>query len=193
MLQKLLRWAKIADAGDDDDQFPVQKVSYMGKTGNSIMVFPYGIHGNVPADSLALMFSVQGNPDNRASIAWTPKTRPTLADGEVAFYHPPTDAFIIWREDGNLEIETGDSGSQPITIKCTTATVEASSSISIDTPTATFTGDVNIEGSAAVSGDINITGGSYATDHASDGISFTDHVHSGVEEGSGTTDGPEVI
>ncbi len=120
MLSKLLRWARITAPGDDSNQFEVQQMDYNGKVADGLIVFPYGIHGNVPADALALMFAVQGNPENRAAIAWTPKDRPELEAGEVAFYHPPTDAFIIWRASGELDIETGGSGTADINLKAAT-------------------------------------------------------------------------
>ena len=104
MLSKLLRWARITKPGNDTGQFPVQQMEYMGKAGDGMIIFPYGHHGNVPADSLALMFAVQNNADNRAAIAWTPQTRPTLKAGEVAFYHPPTGTEIILDESGKINI-----------------------------------------------------------------------------------------
>lgn len=95
MLRKLIRWARITKAGTDAEQFPVQQVEYMGKVADSLMVFPYGMHGNVPADSLGLMFAVGGNPENRATIGFAPQDRPTLEEGEVAFYHPLLPNLII--------------------------------------------------------------------------------------------------
>jgi len=118
-------------------------MEYLGKVADGLIVFPYGIHGNVPADSLALMFSVQGNPDNRAAIAWTPKDRPKLAGSEVAFYHPPTDAFIIWRANGELDIETGTGGTKDINIKAASVNITANVNIVGDT---TFTGTVKANG-----------------------------------------------
>jgi len=85
-----LRWARIIGPGEDDPtKFHIQKIEYMGKVADALMVFPYGLHGNVPEDSFGLLFSIQANSDNRGVIAWTPKKRPKLAGGEVAFYHPP--------------------------------------------------------------------------------------------------------
>lgn len=115
-LARLIRWGRITKAGADDQQFPVQQVEYMGKVADTFMVFAYGHHANVTADALALMLSVQGNPDNRAAIAGTPKNRPKLASGEVAYYHPPTGSFIIWREGGTLDIETGGEGGKPVNV-----------------------------------------------------------------------------
>lgn len=117
MLRNLVRWARITKSGMDDKQFAIQQMGYLGKVADGLMVFPYGIHGNVPVDALALMFAVEGNPDNRAAIAWTPKDRPKLAAGEVAFYHPPTGGSMIWRANGDLDIQTGNNGTANINIK----------------------------------------------------------------------------
>ena len=81
LIKNIVRWAKITTAGTDDQQFATQQMEYLGKVADGIIVFPYGLHGNVPPDALALMFAVQGNPDNRAAIAWTPKNRPKLKSG----------------------------------------------------------------------------------------------------------------
>ncbi len=108
-IHDILRWARITKPGSDDKQFATQQMEYLGKVSDGLIVFPYGVHGNVPADALALMFAVQGNPDNRAAIAWTPKNRPTLKGGEVAFYHPPTGSLIKWDVDGNLTIDNGSA------------------------------------------------------------------------------------
>jgi hypothetical protein len=107
MLRNILRWCRITKAGSDTGQFPVQQMEYLGKVGDGAMLFPYGVHGNVPADTLTLMGAVQGNPDNRVAIGVLPKNRPALKDGEVAFYHPPTGSFIKWDSSGNLLISNG--------------------------------------------------------------------------------------
>ena len=156
-LRNLLRWARITKAGSDDKQFATQQMEYLGKVADGLIVFPYGLHGNVPPDALALMFAVQGNPDNRAAIAWTPKDRPKLADGEVAFYHPPTDAFIIWRASGDLDIETGNKGGANVNINCKQAKVTASESMTFDTPEATFKGSVTIDLALTVTGSTTLS------------------------------------
>ena len=156
--RNLIRWARITKAGSDDKQFATQQMEYLGKVADGLIVFPYGLHGNVPPDSLALMFAVQGNPDNRAAIAWAPKDRPKLAEGEVAFYHPPTDAFMIWRANGDLDIETGSKGGANININCKQANITASESVTFTTPLATFTGDVAIDGNLQVDVDFNNDG-----------------------------------
>lgn len=152
-----VRWAKITQAGSDDKQFATQQMTYLGKVADGIIVFPYGHHANVAPDSLALMFAVHGDPDNRAAIAWDPKNRPKLVSGEVAFYHPPTDAFIIWRASGDLDIETGNGGTGNVNINCKQANVTASESATFDTPEATFTGNVTIDQNLTVTGNTTLS------------------------------------
>jgi len=109
MLKALIRWAKITKTGSDTEQFATQQLTYSGKVANTLVVFPYGLHGNATPESLALMFAVEGNTENRAAIAWTAKNRPTLAGGEVALYHPPTGSVLKWDSSGNLIINNGSA------------------------------------------------------------------------------------
>lgn len=201
MFRNLLRWARIVSPGTDDKQFATQQMEYRGKIADGLIVFPYGLHGNVPADALALMFAVGGDPENRAAIAWTPKDRPQLAGGEVAFYHPPTDGWIIWRESGDLEIITGNNGGGNVSITCKNATVTASENVgincaqanitasesaTIDTPETTITGNLSVGGDATVTG--TVEGGEVQT---AGGIVLSSHIHSGVTAG-GANSGPPV-
>lgn len=134
MISKLLRWVRVIKPGEDDPtKFHVQKIEYMGKVSDAFMVEPYGIHANIPENAFGVMFTVQGNQDNRGVIAWVPKGRPKLEGGEVAFYHPPTDAFIIWRASGDLDIETGSSGTGKININATLTTINGDLTVTGDT------------------------------------------------------------
>lgn len=145
---RLLRWARITKAGSDDQQFATQQMTSMGKVADGLIVFPYGVHGNVPPDALALMFAVQGNPDNRAAIAWTPKDRPLLKAGEVAYYHPPTGTIIKFDEDGNISIATGNDATGDITVDAKDLTINASGDVSV-----TAGGDIE----ATAGGELNAT------------------------------------
>lgn len=159
MLRNLIRWVTITKAGDDDTgEVPTQQIKYLGKVATTKMIFPYGLHGNVPAGGFGVAWSIQGNPDNRVTMAWTPLNRPKLEAGEVAFYHPPTEAFMIWRVNGDLDIETGNGGGGNVNIMCSEANVVASTSITFDTPAATFTGDLTVDGDSIL-GPVVTSGG----------------------------------
>lgn len=168
------RFAQVTKAANNEDQFSVQQLSYLGKVVDAFIVFPYGVHGNVPVDALALVMSIQGRPENRAAIAWTPTIRPELLENEVAYYHPPTGAHIIWRQDGSLEIETGEGGGAPITVKgtnitvdCETAKVTATGDVSVDCTNITATvatkatidsPETEVTGNLSVGGDFSLSG-----------------------------------
>jgi hypothetical protein len=174
MLRDVLRWARITKSGSDQEQFHTQQMSYLGKTADGLMVFPYGVHGNLPPDSLALMFAVQCNPENRAAIGWTPKNRPQMAEGEVTFYHPPTNSIIAWREGGNLEITTDAN----VDLTCNEATINASGSVEINTPTWTLNGNMIVNGTMTNNG--KDVGDTHKHDQANDSGGNTEVQINGV-------------
>lgn len=158
MIRSLLRWVRITKSGlDDPSKFHIQQIEYLGKPADALMVFPYGLHANVPENAFGLMFSIQGNSDNRGVIAWVPKGRPQLEAGEVAFYHPPTDAFMIWRSNGDLDIETGNGGTGKINI--------TSAEVTITAPLVTIDGDLTVTGSTTLSDTVTSNGKDISDTH----------------------------
>lgn len=129
-----IRLSRITAPGADDKQFTAQQMEYLDKAADGITVFPYGMHANVPADFLALMFSVQGNPDNRFATPFNTKKRPTLASGEVAFFHPLLPDLIIKLQANGKML------------------VKSAVSVDVDAPEATFSGNVTIDGNLTVTG-----------------------------------------
>ena len=153
MFRNLIRWARVTKAGSDDKQYATQQVEYLGKVAESQMVFPYGIHANLPPHSLALMFAVQGNPENRAAIGWTPTKRPKLVEGEVAFYHPLIPNLIIkLKANGEMLIQSDVKINIVAPETEFTGTVKANGKIIDDThrhaqdPDSDGDGQANIEG-----------------------------------------------
>lgn len=160
-----IRLSRITVPAADDKQFTAQQMEYLGKVADGITVFPYGIHANVPADFLALMFSVQGNPDNRFAIPFNTRKRPTLASGEVAFFHPLLpDLIIKLQANGKMLIKSGVS-------------------VDVDAPEATFSGNVTIDGNLTVIGTSTL--GATVTSNGKD-ISDT-HGHAQGVDSNGDT------
>lgn len=164
-----IRMSRITSPGADDGQFPTQQMTYLGKVADGITVFPYGFHANVTADVLALMFSVQGLPENRLAMPFNTKKRPKLAAGEVAFFHPPTMSFIIGRANGDLDIETGDGGTGNVNINCKQANVTASESVTLDTPETTITGNLTVTGDTTLSSTVTSGGKDISDTHTHTG------------------------
>ena len=161
-----IRLSRITAPGADDKQFATQQMEYLGKIADGTIVFPYGFHANVPADFLALMFSVQGNPDNRFATPFNTSKRPTLASGEVAFFHPLLpDLIIKLQANGRMLIKSGVS-------------------VDVDAPEATFSGNVTIDGNLTVTGTSTL--GSTVTSNGVD-IGET-HTHAQANDSAGNTE-----
>jgi phage baseplate assembly protein V len=107
--------------------------------------------------------------------------------------HPaPANAKTVHRatfEDGTvIEYDreahriTVDVGTGSVVINCDTATVTAQTSVTVDTPTAHFTGDVNVDGKIAAGDDITTPAEVKAGD-----IGLKAHKHGGVSSGSAQT------
>lgn len=163
-LRNIVRVGKITGPANNSDQFPVQQLTFKGKVADTLMVFPFGVYANVSTeDALALFFSIDGNEENRAAIAYTPQKRPTdLANGEIAVYHPATASFIKFRNTGDIEIEsTADVNLEGANVNITAAT-----KVNIDSPAT----DIGVGGAAiARVGDatsVTIPGGSSAGTYA---------------------------
>jgi hypothetical protein len=114
--------------------------------------------------------------------------------------HDPSDAVLFQnlggvesevrlKADGSIEINTS---SQPVVINCSDATINASTSVNINTPSmvidadnTTWIGDINLQGNLVQIGNYTITG--IATFN---GIPFNTHKHIGVTTGGGTSGTP---
>lgn len=107
MLNKLLRWARITGRPRNSDQFPVQQLRALKKNSDSFMVFPIGMYATF-TEQLALLFSIGGNPDNKAHIPCTTKSRPSLKDDELAIFHPffPDGLIIKFESSGEMTLKS---------------------------------------------------------------------------------------
>ncbi len=138
-IKNLLRWCKVTrDGGSDSDQFPVQQVGYLEKVGDALMWFPFGYHANIPAETLALMLSMQGNSEARVALPGSPVGRPAVAAGEVVVYHPATLSRIHFKANGDIEVTT-------------------KTKIKVTAPLAELIGDMTVSGDVTVAGDVNVT------------------------------------
>lgn len=119
------------------------------------------------------------------------------------FWGQTPTTFIRVEDTGDITItapQTVTVNTEAVTVNCSTATVNASGSITFNTPSSTFTGNVEIQGTLNVAmqitgeGGLAVSGGSGAVvtgDVTADGISLKSHVHPGVEPGSGSTGTPQ--
>ena len=111
--------------------------------------------------------------------------RTIYADGTVIEYN---------KTSHTLTIDTS-AASGTVLIKCNTATIEAVSSVTIDAPNTTCTGNLSVTksltmgeggGTATIKGNVAISGGTLT--HNGKNIGAT-HQHTGVQTGGGNTGG----
>lgn len=200
MLRNTVRRSLVTLEGNDDKDFPIQQISYLGKAADCEIITPYGVHANLPAneETLVTMWSVSGQEDYRLGMGYTPKLRPkNLPEGEVVFYHPTAKSRIQFKNNGDIEIDaTGDNGSVIVTIKkdlnitvAGDATVTIAGDASIDItgiatvtcPTTNWTGDINLTGSLDITGNLDVSGSTTLSSTVTSGgkdISDT-HTHVG--------------
>ena len=154
-LKNLLRFGQVTGSADNAANFPVQQMTFKEKVINALQIFNYGIYANVSSnDSLAILFSIDGSENNRAALSYTPLLRPKdLEQNEIAVYHPYTNSFIKFRNNGNLEISTVESGSTgDIIVNSENVTVNASNSATVDSPSTTITGNLDANGTTSLNG-----------------------------------------
>lgn len=101
-----------------------------------VVVCPYGD----PAQGIVVASVYQEDFDQPANLKT--KHRTQYADGTVVEYDRETHAFLI------------DVGTGSVTINCATATVVATTSVTLDTPTTHMTGDLAVVGGITAGQDI---------------------------------------
>ena len=148
----LIKRTQITRASDDVSAFQVAQVSYMDRVSDTEVLWPYGMYGNVPVDSLCLTLSVGGEEGNKVTFpsrAHTRTRRRTRA-GEVGIGNQVAKSDVFFDADGNIIIiAPGDlrvtvSGDKEVTVS----------------------GDCKL----TVTGDVTITGGNVTIDSATTSI-----------------------
>lgn len=111
LIRNMIKRAVVTLNPADKEQIPVAQVKWSSsKTANNVQVItPYGFYSVAPTGSLALMFSIMGQEENRAAIIDNPKGRfKNLKPTEVAVGNPETKSVIKFLENGDIEI-TGEA------------------------------------------------------------------------------------
>jgi len=109
---KVLNLAKLAvttgvESSNNDSQFPVFQVEYMGKTADVALIFPYGQFASLPKGQLLVVQSIGAEESNRVALgSGDPSDRPEIDEGEVIYFHPQTGATIHFKNSGEIEIKS---------------------------------------------------------------------------------------
>lgn len=174
----MIKRAYVTLVGNDAGQVQTTQVSYLGKTTDMEVIYPYGLFGNPPRGSLALLFSVQGHEENRAGIANLPKQRfKDNKEGEAGVGNLLTGSVIKFLENGDIYINA--KANQKVLIEGDSI-ITVNGSATLDCP-----GGVTINSNVTINGTVTVS-----EDVVASGISLVHHVHPGIMPGDATTGEP---
>ena len=143
-------WARITGA-DKKKQYPDQQAVSLGRVGDYTVIFPYGMHCDLP-DNALLKEVAPG-----VAIPVTVSRPEDSTRGEPTFFHPVTNTRLILRDNGDLDIFSAS-----VNITATTAA-------NITAPDTTINGNLTVTGETAL--------GEVVT---SNGVNISDtHTHAG--------------
>ena len=155
-------WAKITRAANSLGSWFNHQISYNNRTSNALIVYPYGMHANaVPQKSMVLWFGVGGDDSNKAGFAFDHAVRPDLEECEVALYQPETNTIIKFVKDGSIEVNSDvkiTATCPEIEANCENLLVNAATSVTLDTPDVTMTGNCQINGNLTVDAATTLSG-----------------------------------
>jgi hypothetical protein len=182
----MVKRAYVTLVGDDSGRYQTTQIGYLGKTADMEVIYPYGLCGNPPKNSLVLLFNVQGMEENRAGIANLLSERfKNLKEGEVAIGNYLTKSVIKFLENGDIEIHGTNDERVTIDRNCN-ININGNCDISVNgTTTLSCPGGTTINSDVHVNGTVTIS-----EDVIASGISLVSHIHGGVTPGGGTTSGP---
>ena len=147
-------WGKITGA-DKKKALPDQQASVLGRLGDYIILYPYGMYCDLPND---VWLNVLGKGK---AIPMT-SSRPDSDRGEIIFFHPETGDKIHFKNGKIISIEAGTS-------------------IDITAPDMTFNGNVVFNGNVAINGNLSVSGtisGAGVTDTTTN-VTLGTHTHNG--------------
>lgn len=165
MIKKL--WAKITRKGNETGQYPIQQATYLGRVSDFFVLFPYGMHANLPVDQLGLLIDRQG----RVFMGTSAIGRITVEEGEVVFYHPKTKSKTHYKNNGDIDIDTLAEKEGSLNINAKNVSIVASGDVDVEStgnttltaPTVAIVGNLTVSGTIVSIGDVTGNGKTLST------------------------------
>lgn len=199
-LKNLIKIGWLSKNEKDDTIYPQALCSYSGKNTRVTRLSPYGLCSQPPEGSLAVMLSNGSQESVKFAIIDDMVNRfKPLEKGEVCIYNYMTKSYLLFNKDGDIHMVCMKDniiqivGNMEATVQGDlTATVTGAltadaASAAITASTITLNGDVTVNGSFTQSGG---SSSSFSGGLDINGITFSTHVHTGVQTGSNNTGGP---
>ena len=119
-------WGRITGK-DKHFKFPDQQITHQGRIGNFTVIFPYGMHCDLPSDVLVKQV------ESDAVIPVTVARIGGLDQGDVVLFHPGKKSYIVFKNNGDIEILTLPGGEAEIRIKTKKLTIDGDLTVTGDT------------------------------------------------------------
>lgn len=174
----IIQSGQVSLPGKDNKPFPLTQIQAYGQAADVVVLNPYGMHSNPPADSYAITFAINGQNENRAALCYKPDIRQKdLKPGETVFGNDVTGSRVFFDEDGNIIVNCENDEN---------VTIKGACNITVDGDVTIVAPLVKVDGNFEVTGDTAL--GAVVT---SSGTNISnDHKHSGVTTGAGITGDP---
>ena len=165
----MIKYGAVSKPTDDSGRVQVVQVRTQSVTRDFLSLYPYGFFANAPEGSLAVMFNLNGQEENKAGIPFIPQETfagaegrfKDLKPGEVLVGNVLTRAYVKFDLDGNIEVyspanitATADANiianagaditataTGDATLNATNVTINASGTLSVSADTANVTAD----------------------------------------------------
>lgn len=151
-LADMIHWSSTTRGVDEAGSYPLQQVTYLGKTANVTPWWPYGYDASVPVNHIGLTLAVLANSDSKVALFGSPGQGPKKASGEVAWFHPPTGSKIHFLANGDILLETETQ----VTVTAPKMTISGD---------VTIAGDLTVDGSTALSATVTSNGKDISDTH----------------------------
>ena len=138
----IVRRSQITRGATDNNAFQSAQISYMGRVSDTEVLWPYGMYGSVPIDSLCVTLAVGAQEENKVTLPARShkRIRRNLKSGEVGFGNFETKSEIFFDADGNVLV----IAKKDLTITVVgTATIKAAN-VTIDAGVVTLGARVNL-------------------------------------------------
>jgi hypothetical protein len=137
----MIKRATVSLPGDDSGNVANTQVTYLGRTAQVEVIYPYGTAGKAPKDSSSVMLSIQAQEENRVIVEYRPTDRfKNLKPGEYVVGNQLTGAFVKFSENGDIEIDAGSAN-----VNLTAANLKITGDVAV-VGNSTFTGTITNNG-----------------------------------------------
>ena len=101
---KMIKQGFVSLVSDDSSAYPQVQVTYNGKPVQAVRLSPYGLFGNAPEGSMAVLLSPNAQESRQFVILDDMRRRKkSIKGGECGLYNVLTRKYIYLREDGVTE------------------------------------------------------------------------------------------